>query len=80
MTTLSAISREREGFCINTPNERGTISRHHYVLKMNHAWFETSTINLLTADSPLDAMNPHCGISANLVIEEVRVLHELYPS
>ena len=26
-----------------------------------------STINLLTADSPLDAMNPHCIIPANLI-------------
>ena len=34
---------------------------------MNHAWFETSTSNFLTADSPLDAMNPHYGISTNLI-------------
>ena len=51
-------------------------------MKMNRAGFETSTINLLTADSPLDAMNPHCGISANLIsyrygAETVRELRRL---
>ena len=49
---------------------------------MNHAWFKTSTINRLTADSPLDAMNPHCGISANLIsywygVETLRELRRL---
>ena len=36
-------------------------------MKMNHAWFQTSTINYLIADSPLDAMNLQCEISTNLI-------------
>ena len=39
-------------FCINPPMKVNNLPIHRYVLRMSHAWLDTSTSNSLTVDSP----------------------------